>query len=58
MTVNVLTEDGTTVNVIQTATPNVVQIIAAGPQGPQGSQGVAGPTASTASFVTTKTFNK
>lgn len=64
MIVNVLTDDGTTVEIIQSSLPNVVEvyqttapevveIVTAGPQGPVGPVGPIGPIANTGSFATT-----
>jgi len=65
MIVNVVTDDGTTVEIIQSSLPNVVEVfeatlpnvievVTAGPQGPRGP---AGDTTIAASFVTTSSFN-
>jgi hypothetical protein len=56
MTVNILTEDGTTVNVLQSATPNVVEVVTAGPMGPPGPPGT-GSIVNTGSLLTTASFN-
>jgi hypothetical protein len=47
MTVNVLTDDQTTVQVLQSSLPNVIEVVAAGPQG------AAGEIPNTGSFATT-----
>lgn len=64
MIVNVLTDDGTTVEIIQGGLPNVVEVfestapyvvevVALGPQGQKGDTGATGPIANTGSFATT-----
>ena len=64
MIVNVLTDDGTTVEIIQgglpnvvevfeSTTPNVVEVVTAGPQGPPG----LGANINTGSLLTTASFN-
>lgn len=57
MIVNVLQEDGTTVNVIQSSTPNVIEVVTAGPQGPVGPPGSGGGSINTGSLLTTASFN-